>query len=231
MIIWTNKVITLYHGSTSKIEKPIFGFRNSKDDFGQGFYCTQDHELAKEWALKTGVDGFVNEYSIDDSKLKFLDLKSGMFNIMSWIAILLENRTFALSSAIARQGRDYILSNFSLDLKDYDVLIGYRADNSNFAYINDFLNNAISLRQLTLAIEQTNPKEQYVLKSMKAFELLRFKEALPVSVNQCGYEGQLRDLKARHHYFSKVCNEVSVSDLFIKDIILSAMYVDKISRN
>lgn len=224
-------MITLYHGSTSIVEKPSFGFRNSKGDFGQGFYCTQDLELAKEWALKTGVDGFVNEYTIDESKLKILDLKSDMFYIMNWIAILLENRTFALSSAVARKGRDYILSNLSQDLKDYDAIIGYRADNSNFTYINDFLNNAISLRQLTLAIEQGNPRAQYVLKSMAAFELLRFKEALPVSVNQCGFEGQLRDLKARHHYFSKVSNEDFVSDLFIKDLIVSAMDVDKFSKN
>ena len=42
--------IILYHGSTKVIEKPIMGLGNPKNDYGLGFYCTENLELAKEWA-------------------------------------------------------------------------------------------------------------------------------------------------------------------------------------
>lgn len=39
----------LYHGSANEIIKPIFHFGNQKNDYGFGFYCTENLELAKEW--------------------------------------------------------------------------------------------------------------------------------------------------------------------------------------
>ena len=50
--------IILYHGSNEKIERPIFGKGKVYNDYGQGFYCTEHIELAKEWACNEGVDGF-----------------------------------------------------------------------------------------------------------------------------------------------------------------------------
>ena len=41
--------IILYHGSTKVIEKPVLGLGNPKNDYGLGFYCTENLELAKEW--------------------------------------------------------------------------------------------------------------------------------------------------------------------------------------
>ena len=52
--------IILYHGSNEKIERPIFGKGKVYNDYGQGFYCTEHIELAKEWACNEGVDGFAN---------------------------------------------------------------------------------------------------------------------------------------------------------------------------
>lgn len=40
----------IYHGSKNIIEKPEFGKGNKKNDYGLGFYCTENVELAKEWA-------------------------------------------------------------------------------------------------------------------------------------------------------------------------------------
>lgn len=39
----------IYHGSKDKIEKPLYGKGKLHNDYGQGFYCTQDIEMAKEW--------------------------------------------------------------------------------------------------------------------------------------------------------------------------------------
>lgn len=42
------KSLIIYHGSGEIIEKPQFGYGNPKNDYGLGFYCTEDIELAKE---------------------------------------------------------------------------------------------------------------------------------------------------------------------------------------
>ena len=42
------KKITIYHGSQNIIETPTFGLGKKTNDFGLGFYCTQNEELAKE---------------------------------------------------------------------------------------------------------------------------------------------------------------------------------------
>ena len=37
----------IYHGSKDIIKKPIYGIGNPKNDYGLGFYCTENLELAK----------------------------------------------------------------------------------------------------------------------------------------------------------------------------------------
>ncbi len=38
--------ITLYHGSKKIIEKSIYGVGNKRNDYGLGFYCTQDLDFS-----------------------------------------------------------------------------------------------------------------------------------------------------------------------------------------
>ena len=84
----------------------------SYNDYGSGFYCTQDFELAKEWACKTQDDGFVNIYELDICDLKILDLSSNEYNVLHWIAILLKNRKFTIKDPIEISAYNYILDNF-----------------------------------------------------------------------------------------------------------------------
>lgn len=46
-----------YHGSGSIIERPIFGYGKSYNDFDLGFYCTEEIEMAKEWGINFDRDG------------------------------------------------------------------------------------------------------------------------------------------------------------------------------
>ena len=52
----------IYHGSEDIIIKPKYESGKPNNDFGRGFYCTQDIERAKEWACKNNKNGIVNEY-------------------------------------------------------------------------------------------------------------------------------------------------------------------------
>ena len=41
---------TLYHGSQIILEKLEYGKGARNNDYGRGFYCTEEIELAREWA-------------------------------------------------------------------------------------------------------------------------------------------------------------------------------------
>ena len=98
-----NKII-LYHGSNVRIEKPLFGKGKAYNDYGQGFYCTEHIELAKEWSCNEAVDGFVNQYELDLTGLKILDLSGEEYTILHWLALLMENRRFRVSTPVMRRG-------------------------------------------------------------------------------------------------------------------------------
>ena len=44
----------LYHGSENIIEQPDYRKGAKTNDYGRGFYCTEEIELAKEWACAFG---------------------------------------------------------------------------------------------------------------------------------------------------------------------------------
>lgn len=104
----------LYHGSDHIIEKPEFGAGKKHNDYGRGFYCTQNIELAKEWAVSEDADGYVNKYSIYTSKLEVLDINSDKYTMMHWLGILLKNRIFTLTTPLEREAKQYILDNFNI---------------------------------------------------------------------------------------------------------------------
>ena len=80
------KRIKLYHGSDKIVERPELGKGSARNDYGQGFYCTMHYELACEWASKNeAVNGYANEYELDLSSLKVLDLSDPVYNILNWI--------------------------------------------------------------------------------------------------------------------------------------------------
>ena len=84
----------IYHGSSEIIERPVYGYGKSYNDYGMGFYCTESLEMAKEWGVSRKRDGIANCYELDDEGLKILDLNADDFCILHWLTILLENREF-----------------------------------------------------------------------------------------------------------------------------------------
>ena len=88
----------LYHGSEYLIENPQFGKGSLHNDYGRGFYCTENIELAKEWACGKQTNGYANIYELDMSDLKCLNLNSKEYNILNWLAILADNRTYTDST-------------------------------------------------------------------------------------------------------------------------------------
>lgn len=216
----------IYHGSSHIVEKPKYGEGKKHNDYGLGFYCTEDEDLAKEWAVDYKRDGYANCYELNAGQLKILYLNSEEYCIMHWLALLLENRRFDVTSALAKAAREYILSNFLLDVSEYDVIVGYRADDSYFSYADDFIKGVISYRQLNNAMHLGNLGEQVVLKSERAFENIEFIDYEYVSASEWYSKKASRDATAREEYFNAEKTNYRKGDLYITQILNEEMKAD-----
>ena len=210
----------IYHGSKDIIEKPEFGKGNKKNDYGLGFYCTENVELAKEWACSNNeTNGYANQYEIDLSAYKVLDLREEKYSILNWMALLLKFRTFDGNTPISAQAKEYILENFYVDVEEYDVIIGYRADDSYFSFAKDFINNTISVEQLAEAMSLGELGIQIVLKSKKAFNTVKYVSYELAECKEYYVKRVSRDKKARETYLSGHRQNLVSDGLFVMDII------------
>ncbi len=209
----------IYHGSSSIIEKPLYGYGKLYNDYGLGFYCTDSLEMAKEWGAGNEQDGFANCYEIECAGLRILDLNAQEYCILHWLAVLLKNREFDIPSGLALEAKEYLLENFLVDYEDYDVIIGYRADDSYFSFAQDFINGTISYRQLNNAMHLGKLGQQFVLKSKTAFERIRFVGYEVAGSSEWYAKKMLRDKTARREYFSVERNTRQRGDLYIMQII------------
>lgn len=104
----------LFHGTGSKFTTPDLDVCRKYKDFGQGFYLTENIEMARNWAVKQKANGpaFVNAYMIDDTILADGDLNVKVFGANAeWVEFVYKNRT------------DESFSH------PYDIVIGPVADN------------------------------------------------------------------------------------------------------
>lgn len=213
----------LYHGSTKIIEKPTLAAGRKHNDYGQGFYCTKEIEVAKEWACRENSNGFVNKYSLRKSGLKVLDMQEKRYNVLNWIAVLLSNRTFSLENEIAAAAKEYIVNNFAVDTAPFDVVTGYRADDSYFSFARDFINNTLPLASLEKAMHLGKLGIQYVLVSEKAFGQLTFAGAEAVNRETYFPKYTARDSDARVAYKEEIRRAVISKSIFVMDIIREGM--------
>ena len=210
----------IYHGSKDIIERPEFGKGNRKNDYGLGFYCTENVELAKEWACSNNeTNGYANQYEIDLSSYKVLDLREEKYSILNWMALLLKFRTFDVNTPISVQAKEYILKNFYVDVEEYDVIIGYRADDSYFSFAKDFINNTISVEQLAEAMRLGELGIQIVLKSKKAFDTVKYISYELAECKEYYVKRVSRDKKARETYLSDYRQNLVTDGSFVMDII------------
>ena len=219
--------IELLHGTDHIIEAPVLSAGKAHNDYGQGFYCTRIPEMAKEWACKENKDGFVNRYEFDIDSMKVLNLMDGEHSILNWIALLLKYRVFSLKNEIAVDAKDYIIEHFSVDTTPYDVIIGYRANDSYFSFAESFVENGLPLRSLNKALRLGKLGEQTVLISEKAFHAVRFLDAEPVDKTEYYPKFLSRDTSARETYHNEIKRSRTYrDDIFVMDILREEMKND-----
>lgn len=234
----------IYHGSVKIIEHPQYGAGRKDNDYGPGFYCTEEIELAKEWAAVDERGGFVNCYEVEETGMSFLNLQrmpeservlhkrlSGdqmpegtcSFSaeerlVLQWMAVLLDNRAVRLGSPVEKKGKEYLLSRFLPDISEYDYLTGYRADDSYFSYARAFLSNTLTIGQLSAAMRLGDLGLQYVIRSPRMFDRIRFCEAIPVDGDIYFPRRMLRDRTAREK-FRMILEEDARGGRYLSDLM------------
>lgn len=209
----------VYHGSDHIIEKPAYNGSKRTNDYGYGFYTTESIELAKEWACSDQRNGFANIYEFNPEGLSVLRLNSPEYNILNWLAILTKYRSYWQNGSIAEKAKNYLQQHFFVDPAPYDVIIGYRADDSYFTFAQDFVAGTISLKKLSEAMCLGKLGEQIVLKSEKAFEHIRFVGAEPADAETYYEKKALRDREARRAYRSTRQVSNALNELYMIDIM------------
>ncbi len=217
-------ILHLYHGSSDIITKPLFGLGKPYNDYGKGFYCTEHIELAKEWACTDGKDGYVNKYELSMDDLKVLRLSDSQYNILHWLALLVTYRKLRLATPMMKKSVEWLKENFLLDITQFDIIVGYRADDSYFSFARAFFNNEISIKQLNHAMRLGKLGEQVVLKSQQSFNKIKYISYETVDSSIYFGKRKKRDEDARTSYYREI--EEDIEGLFIRDIIREGVKAD-----
>lgn len=214
----------LYHGSDHIIKKPLYGYGSKTNDFGLGFYCTENCDLAGEWACQHGSDGYINSYQLDEGGLKVLNLLDSSYSVLTWIALLLKHRMVDVATGIPQSTYNYIVDTFAIETAPYDVIVGYRADDSYFSYARAFINNSLPINELYKAMHLGKLGAQVVLKTPRTFEKLTFSgyTAAPSDTYYPRYKD--RDVTARSDFKSLMAGwQLKDDDIFVLDIVRGKM--------
>ena len=167
----------LYYGADKDIKKPIFGVGNPSNDYGVGLYLTPSKEAAKLWASRF-ESGYNITYSINVKKLRVLTLNNNTEqDVLTWITLLVKHRFDNLERVRYKDVIDWLISKLDVDLSNYDMVVGYRADDSYFSYSRGFVSGDISIESLFEAMKLGKLGLQYVLISPYAFSQIEYIES------------------------------------------------------
>lgn len=188
--------MNIYHGSKRIIKEPLYKGSNPSNDYGPAFYMTLDLEAAKSWACRNNTVGMVNKYNISTrtfKKLKVLDLTDkSKYSVLNWIAILMHFRS--LDTSFKRNNQLVLewLAKYYIDVEKYDVVVGYRADDSYFRFPIRFITSDLAFEDLEKVYLSGNLGVQYALMSTKAIKALKFVDSVGCETSFLG------------HYYTKI---------------------------
>ncbi len=199
MTLFMDEII-LYHGNTKEHIIPTYGLGEDRHDYGQGFYLTEDLELAKEWSVSSPIErnGWVHKYSLDMKELSIYDFSKA--NILSWLAELMKHRKASNSKRYHILSEKFIFK-YGVDVDSYDVIKGWRANASFFYIAKAFVRDEIDVEILEELLSLGGLGVQYCLKSEKAFASLKplRQDIMNVNYSEFNQKYSTRDGEAREN--------------------------------
>ena len=184
--------------------------------------------MAGEWACKKGKDGFVNQYLLHMDGLAVCRLNESPYHILNWLALLTRYRGYWQKKSIAEDAKDFLQEKYFIDISNFDIMIGYRADDSYFSFVQDFIMGAISLQKLSEAMRLGKLGEQIVLKSEKAFNHIVYESNEAVSAGIYYHKKVKRDQEARRAYTDTRSAAGRLDEIYILDIMRGRVSDDEL---
>lgn len=145
----------LYHASGETVEYPEVRKGKYTKDFSWGFYCTNNKEQAKKWALKHAGNPTINIYTYTENP----ELKILKFEEMNdeWL--------------------DFIVKCRNGEIHDYDIVEGPMADDTIWNFLQDFLAGEISREIFWELAKFKYPTHQISFHTLKALNCLHFERS------------------------------------------------------
>lgn len=146
-------MITLYHGSSAKVEAPLVHLGRTDLDFGQGFYLTQLKEQAEAWAViicsrkKDEPTPWLNIYQFDMDEAILQGYKILRFESY--------NREWLDFIANSRKG--------NCPWKGYDIIEGGVADDRVINAVENYLNGQADVEFTLKQLVYHKPNHQICL--------------------------------------------------------------------
>ncbi|MCL2093836.1 MAG: DUF3990 domain-containing protein [Treponema sp.] len=162
--------MTLFHGSSVVVEKPILDYSRKSLDFGPGFYTTENREQAIDFARKVALryeqgarSVCIYDYDIEAAKniLEIL-IFSGPDRL--WLDYVHQNR----------HGR--------YKGKSYDLVIGPVANDDVYAALIVYEQGILNAEQTVEALKVKKLYSQYVFKTDRALSFLNFVDSFDPGV-------------------------------------------------
>lgn len=185
-------MIRVFHGSDHVLKRPCYMGGKADNDYGNGFYTTEYEDRARSWAALNGSPdkSIVNVYDLENDDLRMLNLND--YGVLAWIAEVVANRGINQEAAGIVGSR--LIEMYRPDSKEYDIIQGYRADDSYTQVVEAFLLNQINVFEVERLFYKGSLGNQIFLKSEKAFANIRWIRSYEVSLRE---EDKKADLYAR----------------------------------
>ncbi len=165
------ETVTLYHGSKSGLSGTIAPVSRERCDFGKGFYMgterTQPLTLICNYP-----DAKIYTLSVDLSNLKILDVEVRL----DWALLVAYNRGKMDS---VKNSKMY--KRFAKLSRDYDMIIGYIADDRMFVVLDRFFNGEITDVALVNSLSALNLGKQYVALTERACKNIKIVDEQKIS--------------------------------------------------
>lgn len=191
--------VLLYHGTNDKDVMPAYGLGKDKHDYGNGFYLTENINLAKEWSVCTPNErnGYVHAFELETDGLKILDFQEK--GILPWLAELMKHRHADESKRYQVLSQRFI-DKYGINSEEYDVIKGWRANASYFFIAREFVRDNIDIDILEELLYLGGLGIQYCIKSELAYSKLHEVKELQLDVSYLEFNElyNQRDIKARN---------------------------------
>lgn len=138
----------IYHSNYTKVEHPKIIITK---DFGKGFYCSMSKEQAEKEANKY-INKIVNVYSLEDIS----DLKIKVFEEYNseWL--------------------DFVVNCRSGNTNDYDIVEGFKTDDTILDIIEEYVNGHIDKEKLLEMMESNWSDRQISFHTLRALNRIKF---------------------------------------------------------